>query len=407
MFERDPSVRDVAGLAGRAGSSKVAPMPAARLVRRSALVPLLLLACRAEPSEVPMSTLPPADADDGADEGNSDAESAAVVHEPLPEEAHFARLRQLTFGGENAEAYLSFAEDQLIFQSTRDGLGCDQIFTMGLDGSNVTMVSSGKGRTTCSYFLPGDQRIVYASTHAAADDCLPPPDRSKGYVWKLYDEYDIYVADADGSNPVVLSASPGYDAEATVSPTGDQIVFTSTRDGDPEIYLMKLDGSDVRRLTDAPGYDGGAFFNFDGTKIVWRANRPEGADEQAKYAELRTEGLVRPTRLELMVMDADGSNQRQVTHNGAANFGPFWHPDGRRVIFSSNLGDPQGRNFDLYLIDVEQAEGGDAEAERVTYHDEFDGFPMFTRDGKQLVFASNRHHAADGDTNVFVADWQD
>jgi len=370
--------------------------------RRLALASaLLLLACRGERSEIPATTTPPTD--EGGEPDETPQASPAVEREPLAEETHFASLRQLTFGGENAEAYLSFAEDQLIFQSTRDGLGCDQIFTMSIDGSNVQMVSSGKGRTTCSYFLPGDQKILYASTHAAADDCLPPPDRSKGYVWKLYDEYDIYVANADGSDVQVLSASPGYDAEATISPRGDKIVFTSTRDGDPELYLMNLDGSGVQRLTNAPGYDGGAFFSLDGSKIVWRANRPEGKDELDKYQELRTEGLVRPTRLELMVMNADGSEPRQVTRNGAANFGPFWHPDGRRVIFSSNLGDPQGRNFDLYMIDVEA--GG--EAERITFADEFDGFPMFTRDGKQLVFASNRHHEAEGDTNVFVADWQD
>jgi TolB protein len=267
----------------------------------------------------------------------------------------------------------------------------------------VKMVSSGKGRTTCSYFLPGDQKILYASTHAAADDCLPPPDRSKGYVWKLYDEYDIYVANADGSDVQVLSASPGYDAEATVSPQGDKIVFTSTRDGDPELYVMNLDGSNVQRLTNAPGYDGGAFFNKDGNKIVWRANRPEGDEELAKYNELRTEGLVRPTRLELMVMNADGSDQRQVTRNGAANFGPFWHPDGRRIIFASNLADPQGRDFDLHLVDAEAGEN----AERITFAEQFDGFPMFTSNGKQLVFASNRHHASEGDTNIFIADWKD
>ncbi len=327
----------------------------------------------------------------------------AVVREPLPEEVHFSSLRQLTFGGENAEAYLSFAEDKLIFQSTRDELGCDQIFTMKIDGSDLSMVSTGKGRTTCAYFLPGDQQILYASTHAAADDCLPPPDRSKGYVWKLYDEFDIYVANADGSDPKVLSASKGYDAEATVSPQGDKIVFTSTRDGDPEIYTMNIDGSDVRRLTNAPGYDGGAFFSADGSKIVWRANRPKGKDEKAKYKELINEGLVRPTRLELFVMNADGSAQTQITSNGAANFGPFWHPDGARIIFASNVGDPQGRNFDLYLVGAD----GKSEAERITFAEEFDGFPMFFRDGKRLVFASNRQHDNPGDTNVFIADWVD
>lgn len=365
---------------------------------------LILVACRGPADPTPESTAV-IEPEPEAAEPEAVEPSPMVERTPLTDEVHFAKLHQLTFGGENAEAYLSFAEDRLIFQSTRDELGCDQIFTMGLDGSDVKMVSTGKGRTTCSYFLPGDRRILYASTHAAADDCLPPPDRSKGYVWKLYDEFDIYVADADGGNVAVLSASPGYDAEATVSPKGDEIVFTSTRDGDPEIYLMKLDGSNVRRLTHAPGYDGGAFFSADGSKIVWRANRPSGKDELAKYEELRNEGLVRPTRLELMVMNADGSDQRAITANGAANFGPFWHPDGKRIIFASNVGDPQGRNFDLYLVNVDA--GVDQVAERVTFADEFDGFPMFTRDGKRLVFASNRHHDKEGDTNVFVAEWVD
>ncbi|MCA9636109.1 MAG: TolB family protein, partial [Myxococcales bacterium] len=245
-------------------------------------------------------------------------------------------------------------------------------------------------------------QIVYASTHAAADDCLPPPDRSHGYVWKLYDEFDIYVANADGSEPKVLSASPGYDAEATVSPQGDRIVFTSTRDGDPEIYSMALDGSDLKRLTNAPGYDGGAFFSPDGTKIVYRANHPEGEEELAKYEEIRKEGLVRPTRLEIFVMDHDGQNQRQITRNGRANFAPFYHPDGRRIIFASNMNDPLQRNFDLYMI------GEDGEGiEQITFESSFDGFPMFSRDGKHLVFASNRGGAKRGDTNVFLAEWQD
>ena len=321
--------------------------------------------------------------------------------QPLPEEKHFESLTQLTFGGENAEAYLSFDESQLVFQSTRDDQKCDQIFTMGLDGKNTKRISSGQGRTTCAYFMPGDQQVVYASTHAADPGCLPPPDRSKGYVWKLYDEFDIYVIDVAGGAPKAIIASDGYDAEATVSPKGDRIVFTSTRDGDPEIYTAKLDGSEITRLTTTPGYDGGPFFSPDGTKIVYRANHPEGEDELAKYDELRKEGLVRPTRLELFVMNADGSEQTQITRNGKANFAPFFHPDGKRITFSSNLKSMLGRNFDLFIV------GLDGEnPEQITFHDEFDGFPMFTRDGKQLIFASNRNNAKKGETNVFIAEWR-
>ncbi|MCA9694774.1 MAG: hypothetical protein R3A51_20435 [Nannocystaceae bacterium] len=325
---------------------------------------------------------------------------------PLPEERHFKSLRQLTFGGENAEAYLSFDEKQLVFQSTRDGGECDQIYTMPLDpptpAPKATLLSSGKGRTTCAYWLPDGQRLLYASTHAADDGCLPPPDRSRGYVWKLYPEFDIYTAKPDGSDVQPLVVGPGYDAEATISPRGDAIVFTSTRDGDPEIYTMNLDGSAPKRLTNAVGYDGGPFFSPDGTKIVYRANHPEGDEELAKYKAIQEESLVFPTRLELFVMDADGQNQRQITKNGKANFGPFFHPDGQRVIYSSNVHDERGRDFDLYMIGVD----GEGE-ERITFNETFDGFPMFTRDGKRLVFASNRNNAAEGDTNVFLAEWTD
>ena len=341
-----------------------------------------------------------------ADKPASDKPKAAAYKpaslQPLEGETHFASLIQLTNGGENAEAYLSNDETQLIFQTKRDGMECDQIFTMKLDGADVTRLSSGKGRTTCAYFLPGDKKVIYSSTHAAGPTCLPPPDQSHGYVWKLYDEFDIYVAGADGSDPKPLLAGPGYDAEATVSPKGDKIVFTSTRDGDPEIYTANIDGTGVTRLTNAKGYDGGPFFSADGTKIVYRANHPEGAEELAKYDEIIKKGLVRPTRLEIFVMDADGGNQTQITSNGKANFGPFFHPDGKRIIFASNQNDEGGRIFDLYIIGVD----GKGQ-EQVTKNASFDGFPMFTRDGKRLIFSSNRNGTNKGDTNVFVAAWKD
>jgi Tol biopolymer transport system component len=337
-------------------------------------------------------------------EKDADKEESATAETPLalPEETRLQNIRQLTFEGENAEAYLSFDETKLVFQRKAADMECDQIFTMSLNGGDMTRVSSGEGRTTCSYWMPDGAHVIYSSTHAHDPGCLPSPDRSRGYVWKLYPEFDIYTARSDGSGIETLFSSPGYDAEATVSPRGDRIVFTSTKDGDPEIYSMKLDGSDVRRLTYAKGYDGGPFYSADGSKIVFRASRPETTEELAAYQELVTENLVRPTNLEIFIMDADGSNMRQVTDNGAANFAPYLHPDGTRIIFSSNMDKENPRNFDLYIINVDGSN-----LQRLTWFDGFDGFPMFTRDGKTLVFCSNRNNSREGDTNVFTADWVD
>lgn len=317
-------------------------------------------------------------------------------------EHHLRNIRQLTFDGENAEAYLSFDEKYLTMQASHGDMKCDQIFTMTIDGKDLTRVSNGEGRTTCSYWLPDAKHILYSSTFKSSPGCLEPPDRSKGYVWKLYPEFDIYVSTKDGKDIRPLFSSPGYDAEATISPRGDRIIFTSTKDGDPDIYTMDLNGKNVKRLTNTKGYDGGAFFSSDGKKIVYRANHPEGAEEMKAYEELVKEHLVRPTRLEIFVMNADGTNQTQLTHNGKANFAPFFHPDGKRIIFCSNFDDPKGRNFDLYLINIDGTG-----LERITFNDTFDGFPMFTKDGKHLIFCSNRHDRKQGDTNVFIADWVD
>ena len=316
-------------------------------------------------------------------------------------ERRLRNVTQLTFGGENAEAYFSFDGRRLIFQSTREGVRCDQIFTMNVDGSDVRMVSNGNGRTTCGYYLPDGRSIVYASTHLGSRECPPRPDFSRGYVWPIYDTYDIFKADADGSNLVRLTDTPGYDAEATVGPDG-RIVFTSLRHGDMEIYSMHPDGSDVKRLTNRIGPDGGAFFSADGSQIVFRSKEIPPGPERDEYQALLKDGLWRPTDLEIFVMNADGSNIRQVTDLNGSSFAPFFHPDGRRIIFSSNHHDPSGRNFDLYLINVDGSG-----LERVTYNETFDGFPMFSPDGTKLVFASNRDGRSPGETNVFIADWVD
>ncbi len=316
------------------------------------------------------------------------------------DEPRLANLRQLTSGGENAEAYWSPDGSELIFQATREGLSCDQIFRMDADGGRLRRVSRGDGRTTCGY-IQTDGSVVYSSTHAHGSGCLAPPDRSQGYVWPLYPEMDIWRADADGENPRLLFQSDGYDAEATVCHRDGRVIFTSTMNGDLDLYVMERDGSGLRQLTDAPGYDGGAFFSPDCSRIVWRASRPSG-EELDGYRALLARNLVRPSRLEIFVADADGSNAVQVTRNGAANFAPYMHPDNRRILFASNQHDPRGRDFDLYLIHVD----GSGE-ERVTRNPSFDGFPMWTHDGRRLAFASNRGNRRRGETNVFVADWVD
>lgn len=323
----------------------------------------------------------------------------ATAVTPDPREKHLANIRQITFGGSNAEAYWSADGQWLTFQSTRDADKCDQIYRMKADGSEVQRVSSG-GRTTCSYWLPDGKRIVYASTHAAGADCPPPPDRSKGYVWPLFNSFDLFSAKPDGTDVKRLTDAPGYDAEATASPDGKHLVFTSTRDHDLELYTCDVDGKNPRRLTTTPGYDGGAFFSPDSSKIVYRSFHPQNAAELAGYRKDLAEGVYRPTWLELMVMNADGTNQHQVTKLKAASFCPFFYPSGKRIIFSSNHGASKPFQFDLWAVNED---GSDLE--RVTYSDNFDAFPMFSPDGKKIVWGSNRKSTGRHQTNLFVADW--
>lgn len=326
----------------------------------------------------------------------------------LPEERHLHNVRQLTFGGQNAEAYFSADDRQLIFQHQGGDVPCDQIYSIPVttaDGkpAQPKLISTGKGRTTCSYFFPSGDKVLFSSTHAAATECPPKPDYSKGYVWPIYSTYDIYTAKPDGSDLRRLTQTPGYDAEATISRDGKTIVFTSTRNGDLDIYAMDADGGHVRQLTHELGYDGGPFLSADGKKIVYRAEHPKTPQEIADYKALLAQGLIRPGNLEIWVMDVDGKNKQQVTHNGAANFAPYFFPDGKRIIFASNLADPKnGRDFDLYLINID-GKG----LERVTFYPDFDSFPMFSSDGKKLVWASNRNGTAPHETNIFIADWTD
>jgi len=316
------------------------------------------------------------------------------------QERHLQNLKQLTFGGQNAEAYFSADGNRIIFQSTRPPYQCDQIFSMNLDGSNVKLLNTGKGRTTCGFFFPDGKRIIYASTHLTSAICPPAPDRSQGYVWPIYPSYEIFSANIDGSGLKRLTKNPGYDAEGTISPDGKKIVFTSMRGGDLDIYTMNADCSGVKQLTHEKGYNGGPFFSWDGRTIVYRAYHPKSKEEMTEYEALLKQNLIKPTRAEIYMMASDGSNKRQITNNGAANWAPFLNPNNRQIIFSSNLHDPERKSFSLYIINIDGTG-----LERLSYDARFDSIPMFSRDGKKLVFASTRNGKEPREFNIFIADW--
>ncbi len=336
-----------------------------------------------------------------------DSEGADTLR--YPQEKHLKNFRQLTFGGDNAEAYWSFNGKMLSFQSNNKawGLSCDQIFyspvnKVDLRKMKPQLISTGEGRTTCAYFMPGDKKILYASTHLGAKDCPKEPERVPGgkYLWPIYDTYDIFVSNLKGKIVKQLTNTPGYDAEGTVSPKGDKIVFTSTRNGDLDLYTMNLDGSDVKQVTKELGYDGGALFSPDGTKFVFRASRPKTDEEKKEYLDYLKQGLVAPTSMEIFVCNVDGSKLRQITNLGKANWAPFYHPSGKKIIFSSNHHGQRGFQFNLFMIN-EDGTG----LEQITYDGVFDSFPMFSPDGKKIVFSSNRFNGGNRNTNLFVADW--
>ena len=325
------------------------------------------------------------------------------------EEKHFKNIQQLTFGGDNAEAYWSFDSKQIIFQRTnaKEGLPCDQMFIGTIPTMDqkfeYKMVSSGKGRTTCGFFLPDGKHIIYASTHLGADTCPPAVDRSKygnKYIWPVYDTYDIFLATTDGKIVKQLTTEKGYDAEATLSPDGKKMLFTSIRNGDLDLYIMDLKTYIVKQITNTLGYDGGAWFSPDGKKIVWRASRPKTDQEIKDYKELLADNLVAPTQMEVFVADADGSNAKQVTNLGKANWAPNFTPDSKHIIFCSNHEYARGFPFNMYLINLDGSG-----LDKISRDKGFDAFPMFSRDGKRLMFSSNRNNGGTHDTNLFVAEW--
>lgn len=329
-----------------------------------------------------------------------------------PGERHLKNIRQLTFGGDNAEAYWSFDGRMVSFQSNNKawGVQCDQIFFTPVDAQTnlkeekPKMVSTGKGRSTCAYFMPGDKRILFGSTHLGGDACPAEPERVPGgkYLWPIYDTYDIFVSDLNGKVLKQLTKTPGYDAEATLSPDGKWIVFTSMRHGDLDLYLMDVRGKRVRQITRELGYDGGAFFSPDGKKLVFRASRPKSEEAKKEYLDNLKKGLVAPTEMEIFTCNVDGSELKQITNLGKANWAPFYHPSGKKIIFSSNHKGERGFEFNLFMIN-DDGTG----LEQITFDKVFDSFPMFSPDGARIIFSSNRNNNGTRDTNLFVADWVD
>ncbi|MBS1717605.1 MAG: PD40 domain-containing protein [Armatimonadetes bacterium] len=318
-------------------------------------------------------------------------------------ETHLSNVRQLTFGGQNAEAYWNVKGDKFCFQARYPGYPDEQIFTLPISGGTPTLISTGKGRCTCSYYLPGDKEIIFSSTHATQPGPQPPVDYSKGYVWMVNPNYAMYKAKPDGSGLKPVIVKPGaYVAETTVAPNGKYMVWTSDFEGDLEIYRSNLNGKNVKRLTHEVGYDGGPFVSWDSKKIVYRRDVLDTPEQVEDYKSLLKQHLVRPTHMEIWVMDADGSNKKKLTDLPGASFAPFMHPNGKKIIFSSNWMNPHGRAFELYTIDIDGKN-----LERITYSNDFNSFAMFTRDGKKIIWASNRYNKEPRETNIFVADWKD
>ena len=314
---------------------------------------------------------------------------------------HFENLKQLTTGSSNGESYWSPDSKRIIFQSTRDGGQCDQEYVMNADGSGQHMVSTGKGATTCGYFLSDNQHILYASTHEGNPSCPMPPDHTKGYVWAVHPTFDIYMATLDGKIVKKLTDTPGYDAEATVNFKTHKILYTSMASGDLEIWTMNEDGSGKKQITHAEGYDGGAVFSRDGTKMVWRAYRPDTPEKKAAYEALLKQNLTTPMKMELWLANADGSNAKQITNYGCASFAPTFTPDGKKLLFASNKAKCDSSLFELYLINLDGSG-----LEQVTDYGKFTSFPEFSPDGKKLIFSSSYQSKSNYEFNLFTVDWK-
>jgi Tol biopolymer transport system component len=329
--------------------------------------------------------------------GSSTAPALSAEEVTRLESQHLKAIRQVTYGLARAgEGYFSPDGRSIIFQAVphfpasiyhrskpdEDGY---QIFLAELnENAAAKLVSTGKGRCTCSFFHPNGKSILFASTHLSPSDEAERPkgpaySRTARYRWEFPESMDIFAADLDGHGLVRLTDAPGYDAEGSYSPDGSQIVFTSFRDGDAEIYIMNADGTNARRITRAKGYDGGPFFSPDGKRIIYRSDR-------------RNNDL-----LQIYINNPEGTAERALTSNEFVNWGPFWHPDCRHIVYATSKHGHS--NYEIYLMDVDTGR-----EERITYHEGFDGLPVFNPDGKRLMWTSSGR-TDDRKSQLFIADF--
>jgi Tol biopolymer transport system component len=314
-------------------------------------------------------------------------------------EDHLTKVTQLTFTGENTQASFSPDNKNIIFQSTRNRLRCDAIFRMHSDGSDISQISSGKGIASSAVISPDNNSIIYSSTQKVDYQCPSKPEYSKAYSWLLYSSYDLFKDELTGGSDERIIKSSSYDGGAVYSPKGDKIIFSSGRTGDLELYIANSDGNNVKQLTNIDGYDGDAVFSRDGKYIVWRASRPKGNDLH-DYRYQLSQGIIKEGKFEIFMMKLAGGKPIQLTNNGATNFSPSFDPNSNNIIFSSNMSQKDGRNYDIYTLNLKTRK-----LERITYYSGFDGYPVFSSDGKKLLFTSSRNFRYKAEKNIFIVNW--
>jgi len=313
-------------------------------------------------------------------------------------------VKQLSFQGDNGEAYFNSDDSKVIFQSKRNNNNCDKLYIVDINGNNLTEFVANDGAFTCAYFSLDDRYIFFSSTMHLGSECpeIYKDPNPRKYIWPLRD-YEIFRYD-NGAVKQLTNYS-GYNAETTTHPFEEKVIFTSLRDGDINLFEMDYNGENVKQITSEYGYDGGAFYSPNGENIVWRAWYPTSDEEISMWKNNLAKKFIESVPLDIYVAKNDGSEKQRLTSNGATNWAPSWHPDGKHIVFSSNMDDwredynAYGSNFELYMINI-----ATKTLTRLTNNDTFDSFSVFSKNGKKIVFSSNRDAENPRNTNIFIAD---